>query len=65
MWRREKPSSAPELDRIHVSGHTPLPRVRRRKQTRTIQIDTGCVYGGRLSAWCAKRDRVVSVKSVY
>jgi bis(5'-nucleosyl)-tetraphosphatase (symmetrical) len=29
---------------------------------RTIGLDSGCVYGGPLSAWCQEEDRVVQVR---
>lgn len=31
--------------------------------TRTIGLDSGCVYGGPLTAWCQQEDRVVQVPS--
>jgi len=31
---------------------------------RTLGLDSGCVYGGRLTAWCQQEDRVVSVPAV-
>lgn len=30
---------------------------------RTLGLDSGCVYGGSLSAWCQEEDRVVEVAS--
>ncbi|HEX5043730.1 MAG TPA: metallophosphoesterase [Candidatus Polarisedimenticolaceae bacterium] len=30
---------------------------------RVLGLDSGCVYGGRLTAWCAEEDRTVSVPS--
>ena len=28
---------------------------------RVIGLDTGCVYGGQLSAWIAEEDRIIQV----
>jgi bis(5'-nucleosyl)-tetraphosphatase (symmetrical) len=30
---------------------------------RTIGLDSGCVYGGKLTAWCMEEDRIVQVPS--
>lgn len=37
-------------DRIVVYGHSPIPDARPRIRATTVGIDTGCVYGGRLTA---------------
>ncbi len=37
-------------DRIVVYGHSPIPDSQPRIRAKTIGIDTGCVYGGRLTA---------------
>lgn len=60
LWMRSLPQASPDA-RVHVSGHTPLRRVRRYRERRLVRVDTGCVYGRRLSAWCPELDRVVSV----
>ena len=62
MWRRGAPDAAPDPGRIHVSGHTVLGRVKRFKDGRVMQIDTGCVYGQRLTAWCVEDDRLFNVQ---
>jgi bis(5'-nucleosyl)-tetraphosphatase (symmetrical) len=30
---------------------------------RTIGLDSGCVYGGYLTAWCQDEDRIVQIPS--
>lgn len=60
LWVRRLPKTPPD-ERIHVSGHTPLRRVRRYRDRRLVRVDTGCCFGQRLSAWCAELDQTVSV----
>jgi hypothetical protein len=61
LWNRSLPKSRPDPARPHISGHTPLPRVRRWKLVQCVQIDTGCVYGRRLSAYCLPLNQSISV----
>lgn len=44
-----------------VYGHTPV--LRPRRINRTINIDTGCVFGGALTAFCWPEKETVSVSS--
>ncbi len=53
-------------DGLVVAGHRPVGEpVRRIRQGRPIavNVDTGCVSGGRLTAYCVEDDRFVSVES--
>lgn len=61
VWNRQTPTQRPSPQHLHLSGHTPLKRIRRFKKQAAIQLDTGCVYGGRLSAYCIEQDKVLSV----
>jgi serine/threonine protein phosphatase 1 len=45
-----------------VIGHTPRPDVERHGQI--VMVDTGAVYGGKLSAYCPETEAVVQVKGV-
>ena len=42
-----------------VHGHWAMRGVYRGKAT--IGLDSGCVYGGRLTAWCQEEDRTIDV----
>lgn len=64
IWSRKLPRHPMDPKRLHCSGHTPVPRVRRLTEINAMQIDTGCVYGRRLTAYCPSVDQVVSVKSL-
>lgn len=61
LWNRTLPGSRPDKQRQHVSGHTPIPRIRRWKLLQCVQIDTGCVYGRRLTAYCVPLNQSLSV----
>ena len=46
-----------------VSGHTPMPSIKRHKGQKVIQIDTACYSGERLTAWCPEKDKVFFVRA--
>lgn len=52
LWNRVVPKERPDQVRQHISGHTPAKQVRYWEDIECIQIDTACVYGRYLSAWC-------------
>ena len=56
LWARNRPTKGADPIRLHISGHTPLRDVRLLENLRTLQIDTSCVYGYKLSAYCANGD---------
>ena len=47
------------LERTVVFGHWARAGLIRRPQV--LGLDTGCVWGGKLSAWIAEEDRIVQV----
>jgi predicted phosphodiesterase len=44
-----------------IYGHTPRPKVRKKKYS--LGIDTGCVYGGKLTAYIIEENSFVQVKA--
>jgi bis(5'-nucleosyl)-tetraphosphatase (symmetrical) len=46
-------------DTLVVHGH--WARRGHYRGARTIGLDSGCVYGGKLTAWCQDEDRIVQV----
>ena len=44
-----------------VYGHTPRRRIY--KKSNTLCIDTGCVYGGKLTAYSVEENKLISVKA--
>ena len=65
LWSRTVPSSPPDPNRIHVSGHTPLQRLRRSHEGQVVRVDTGACMGGRLTGYCPKLDLTLSVGSNF
>lgn len=49
-------------DTVVVHGH--WARRGHFRTEKTIGLDSGCVYGGKLTAWCQQEDRVVQVDSL-
>lgn len=54
LWSRVPPEVRPDATRTHVSGHTPAPFPTHHLDATCLVIDTGCVYGHALTAWCAE-----------
>jgi bis(5'-nucleosyl)-tetraphosphatase (symmetrical) len=51
-----------EGEALIVHGHWAHRRYYRGK--RTLGLDSGCVYGGKLTAWCLEEDRIVQVQGL-
>lgn len=62
IWNRVPPKLWSD-SRVHVSGHTVVDRPKWRKKSQMLQVDTGCVFGQRLTAWCPQTKSYLSVPS--
>lgn len=65
LWERAFPRDKLVSGKRHISGHTPLISVVREKRTGAIQIDTGAVYGGALTAIELNSLKTAAVKSKF
>jgi len=65
LWERGLPGSRIDPKRRHISGHTPIETVKRNLDLGTIQIDTGAVYGRRLTAINLMNFRCMGVPSGF
>ena len=63
LWSRSLPRERPDFNRVHVSGHTPMRRVQRKRHLGLVRVDLGAFGGGRLGAYCPELDRTVTVES--
>lgn len=63
VWNRTMPEANIHTEKLHISGHTPLFKVKKSKKANAIQIDTSCVFGGRLTAYCVETNELISVKA--
>lgn len=61
LWNREPPAEAPLDDRVHVSGHTPMEGPFFDAEKRIVNVDTACVFGNMLTAFCVETGSFLSV----
>ncbi|MFW6328491.1 MAG: metallophosphoesterase [Alkalispirochaetaceae bacterium] len=61
LWRRQEPVESPDPERLHVSGHTPVRNAVFHQSINALQIDTACVFGIALSAYCVETGELLSV----
>lgn len=64
IWNRQPPEEPPDPVRWHISGHTPVKKAKRYNELKCLQIDTGCVYGGRLIAYCFEGQQYLSIPAL-
>ncbi len=67
LWNRKSLHERIDDHRMHISGHTPVKAMRYHREAHAMQIDTGCVYGRELMAYCPelKSTLVVGAKEKY
>ena len=63
VWNRAMPQKRIHKNKMHISGHTPLFRIKKNKKAGSIQIDTACVFGGKLTALCIESNTFLTVKA--
>ncbi len=61
LWNRGYAALPADPVKTHISGHTPVHNVARHEEQRRIMIDTACVYGNLLTAWCEDTNELVQV----
>jgi hypothetical protein len=61
LWNRERPVAPVDPARLHISGHTPNIQVVHDEQLQMAIIDTACVYGNKLTAWCEQTGEILKV----
>ncbi len=49
-------------DGVHVSGHTTVKEPAFHRKKTVLQLDTACVYGGKLTAWNSRTREFLSVE---
>ncbi|MDD0851914.1 metallophosphoesterase [Halobacteriovorax sp. GB3] len=53
LWNRRAKNIYTHPDKLMISGHTPFfEGAKWRKNKKVLQLDTGCCYGEKLTAWC-------------
>jgi predicted MPP superfamily phosphohydrolase len=67
LWNRVLPEESVHKKLWHFSGHTPHEKIKRSFKNRWIQLDTGCVYGHKLTAihMQSRKSFSVDAKEVY
>lgn len=64
LWNRDTSDLYVHPDKIMISGHTPFHEgAKWLSNNKILQIDTGCVYGGLLTAWTPKDNTLVIQES--
>lgn len=64
LWNRRAIVRRADDLREHISGHTPVMALRYYAPVHALQIDTGCVYGQHLSAYCAEFKSALTVPAL-
>lgn len=58
LWNRKIPEEKIN-DKLNISGHSPFKNVKILNSQNAIQIDTGCVYGNKLTAYCPETNSFI------
>lgn len=60
IWNKKVPDEVIS-NKLNISGHTPFKNVKKLEKQNAIQIDTGCVYGNKLTAYCVETNSFLYV----
>ncbi len=63
LWSRERRVEPARESKTHISGHTPRKRAAKGARSRRVYVDTGCVFGNKLTAYCVEFDEFLSIES--
>ncbi len=64
IWNRDV-QTFHKFEKLHLSGHTPVKNPKKLRDKFAIQLDTGCVYGQRLTAYCIEAEKFFTVDSGF
>jgi hypothetical protein len=62
LWNKKSPDYKIH-EKLNISGHTPFKDVKVLNAQNALRIDTGCVYGNKLTAYCVETNTFLFVKS--
>ncbi|MEK7432899.1 MAG: metallophosphoesterase [Cyanobacteriota bacterium] len=62
IWNKKVPNEKIHF-KLNISGHSSFKSVRNLKIQNVLQIDTGCVYGNKLTAYCPETNTFLFVNS--
>jgi hypothetical protein len=62
IWNKKVPPKKIN-EKLNISGHSPFKTVKILSDQNALQIDTGCVYGNKLTAYCVETNSFLFVEA--